>query len=70
MESKVYKNRQLAINLWTFNITKWGTKKKLVENISQRPDIIGREARKFCCCGSFIIDHFCGVHQSIGAYHP
>ena len=30
----------------TIIITKWGTKKTVVWNISQRPDIIGREARK------------------------
>ena len=27
-------------------ITKWGTKKMVVWNTSQRPEIIGREARK------------------------
>ena len=39
MEAMVYKNRQYAINLLTINIAKWGTKKKVVENTSQRPDI-------------------------------
>ena len=46
MEAMVYKNRHQAINLLTINITKWGTKKKVVENTHQRPDIIGREDRK------------------------
>ena len=39
MEAMVYKNRQLAINLLTINITKWGTKNKVIENTSQRPEI-------------------------------
>ena len=39
MEAMVYKNRQQAINLLTINITKWGTKKKVVENSSKRPEI-------------------------------
>ena len=30
----------------TIIITKWGTKKTVLWNTSQRPDIIGREARK------------------------
>ena len=65
MEAMVYKSRQ-AINLLTVNITKWGTKKKVVENTSP----IGREARKCCGRGCSIGDPFCGVHQSIGADHP
>ena len=39
MEAMVYKNRQQAINLLTINITKWGTKKKVVANSSQIPEI-------------------------------
>ena len=50
------------------NITKRGTKKKVIENTSQRPEIIGREARNIC--GQSIGDTFYGVHQSIGADHP
>ena len=53
----VYKNIQYAINLFTINITEWGTQKKVVENTSQRPDIIGRVARKQF--GSSIGDPFC-----------
>ena len=45
MEAMVYKNRQYAINLLTINITNFGTKKKVVENTSQRPEIIGGESR-------------------------
>ena len=35
----VYKNRQQDINLLTINITNLGTKKKVVGNSSQRPEI-------------------------------
>ena len=45
MEAMVYINIQQAINLLTINITNWGTKKTVVYNTSQRPDIIGREAK-------------------------
>ena len=42
MEAMVLKK----INLLTIIITNWGTKKKVVWSTSQRPEIIGREARK------------------------
>ena len=64
----VYKNRQQDNILLTIKITKWGNKKTVVYNTFQRPEIIGREARKFY--GRYIGDPFCGVHQSIGADHP
>ena len=56
------------MNLLKIIITKWVTKKTVVWNISQRPEIIGREARKFYCCS--VGDPFCVVHQYIGADHP
>ena len=59
-----HKNRQYP------NIKKWGNKKKVVENTSQRLEIIGREARKIRGHGRSIGDPFCEVHQSIGADHP
>ena len=40
----------------------------VVYNTSQRPEIIGREARNICSCS--VGDTFCGVNQSIGADHP
>ena len=68
MEAMVYKNRQQVINFLTINITKWGTKDKVVYNKSHILDIIGSETRFFC--GRSTGDPFCGVHQSIGADHP
>ena len=66
----VYLKRQQAINLLTVNITKRGTKKKVVDNKSQISYIIGMEARNFCGRNRSIGDPFCGVHQLIGADHP
>ena len=54
----------------TINITKWVTKKKVVENAYQIPEIIGMEARKSCGRGWSIGDPVCGVHRSIGTDHP
>ena len=56
------------MNLLTIKITKWGTKKTVVYNTPKRPEIIGRDARKFC--GRSVGDNFCWVHQYIGADHP
>ena len=39
MEAIVYRHRQYDISLLTINITKWGTKNKVVENTYQRPEI-------------------------------
>ena len=54
----------------TINITKWGTKKKVVDNTSQIIEIIGRETIKMGGRGRSIGDTLCGVHQSIGGDHP
>ena len=43
----------------TINITKWGTKKTVVYNTLQRPEIIGRESRQIC--GLSVGDPLCGV---------
>ena len=40
----------------------------MVDNTSQIPEIIGREAQK--CFGQSIGDTLSGVHQSISADHP
>ena len=61
MEAMVYKDRHLAINFLMIKTTKWRTKKTVVENTSHRPEIIGREARKFY--GRSIGDPFCGLNQ-------
>ena len=45
MEEMLYKKQYQDINVLIIIITKWGTKKKVVWNKSQRPEIIGREAR-------------------------
>ena len=68
MEATVYKNIQQGINLLTINITKWETKNKVVNNTSQIPEIICREAREIC--GRSIGDPLFGVHQFIGEDHP
>ena len=51
----IYKNRQQAVNVSTINITKWGTKKKMVDNTSKTPDIIGWEARKFAVAVAILV---------------
>ena len=68
MEAMVYKNGQKYINLSNINIEKCGTKKKVVQNTSKRPKIIGREARNFFCCS--IGYPFYWVHESVGADYP
>ena len=51
----------------TIKITEWGTKKTLVKKTCQRPDIIGMETSKFCCC--YVSDPFYVVHQYISEDH-